>query len=52
MQSQALRELGGFARRNKLSAAGGLVGLIVVLVALTAPWIAPRGRRAPRSARW
>jgi peptide/nickel transport system permease protein len=42
MQSQALRELGGFARRNKLSVAGGLVGLIVVLVALTAPWIAPR----------
>ena len=42
MHSQALRELGGFARRNKLSVAGGLVGLIVVLVALTAPWIAPR----------
>ena len=42
MQSQALRELGGFARRNKLSVAGGLVGLFVVLVALTAPWIAPR----------
>ena len=42
MQSQALRELGGFARRNKLSVAGGLVGLLVVLVALTAPWIAPR----------
>jgi ABC-type dipeptide/oligopeptide/nickel transport system permease subunit len=42
MQSQALRELGGFARRNKLSVAGGLVGLFVVLIALTAPWIAPR----------
>ena len=42
MQSQALRELGGFARRNKLSVVGGLVGLFVVLVALTAPWIAPR----------
>jgi ABC-type dipeptide/oligopeptide/nickel transport system permease subunit len=42
MQSQAFRELGGFARRNKLSVAGGLVGLLVVLVALTAPWIAPR----------
>ncbi len=42
MQSQALRELGGFAGRNKLSVGGGLVGLIVVLVALTAPWIAPR----------
>jgi ABC-type dipeptide/oligopeptide/nickel transport system permease subunit len=42
VQSQALREIGGFARRNKLSVAGGLVGLLVVLVALTAPWIAPR----------
>jgi peptide/nickel transport system permease protein len=42
MQSQALREIGGFARRNKLSVAGGLVGLLVVLFALTAPWIAPR----------
>jgi peptide/nickel transport system permease protein len=42
MQSQALRELGGFARRNKLSVAGGLVGLLVILVALTAPWVAPR----------
>jgi peptide/nickel transport system permease protein len=42
MQSQALRELGGFAGRNTLSVVGGLVGLIVVLVALTAPWIAPR----------
>ena len=42
MPSQALRELGGFARRNKLSMAGGLVGLFVILVALTAPWITPR----------
>ncbi|MGH7383571.1 MAG: ABC transporter permease [Candidatus Rokuibacteriota bacterium] len=42
MPSQALRELGGFARRNKLSVVGGLVGLLVVVVALTAPWIAPR----------
>lgn len=42
MRSQAFRELGGFARRNKLSVVGGLVGLLVVLVALTAPWIAPR----------
>ncbi len=42
MQSQALREIGGFARRNKLSVAGGLVGLLVILIALTAPWIAPR----------
>jgi len=42
LPSQALRELGGFARRNKLSMAGGLVGLFVILVALTAPWITPR----------
>ena len=42
MPNQALREFGGFARRNKLSVTGGLVGLLVVLVALTAPWIAPR----------
>src|SRR5688500_14338321 len=42
MPSHAIRELGGFARRNKLSVLGGLVGLLVVLVALTAPWIAPR----------
>jgi ABC-type dipeptide/oligopeptide/nickel transport system permease subunit len=42
MQNQALRELGGFARRNKLSVAGALVGLLVVLIALTAPWVAPR----------
>jgi peptide/nickel transport system permease protein len=37
-----LRELGGFARRNPLSVAGGVVGLFIVLIALTAPWIAPR----------
>src|SRR5215475_4502636 len=37
-----LRELGGFARRNPLSMVGGVVGLLVILVALTAPWIAPR----------
>ena len=42
MPSHAIRELGGFARRNKLSVVGGLVGLLVVVVALTAPWIAPR----------
>ena len=42
MPSHAIRELGGFARRNKLSVLGGLVGLLVVVIALTAPWIAPR----------
>jgi peptide/nickel transport system permease protein len=36
------RELGRFARRNPLSIAGGLVGLAIVLVALFAPWMAPR----------
>ena len=42
MSSHALHELGGFARRNKLSVVGGVVGLLTVLIALTAPWIAPR----------
>jgi ABC-type dipeptide/oligopeptide/nickel transport system permease subunit len=37
-----LRELLVFARRNPLSIVGGLVGLAVILTALTAPWIAPR----------
>ena len=36
------RELLLFARRNPLSIVGGLVGLGMILVALTAPWIAPR----------
>ena len=36
------RELGLFARRNPLSILGGLVGLAVILVAIFAPWIAPR----------
>jgi len=37
-----LRELVVFARRNTLSAAGGIVGLLIVLIALTAPWVAPQ----------
>ena len=37
-----VRELGLFARRNPLSVAGGLVGLAIIVVALLAPWIAPR----------
>src|ERR1700687_4178241 len=36
-----LRELAGFARRNTLSAAGGVVGLLIIGSALTAPGIAP-----------
>lgn len=35
-------ELAGFARRNPISVAGGLVGLAIVLMALLAPWVAPR----------
>jgi peptide/nickel transport system permease protein len=42
MNRQALRELGGFARRNKLSMMGGIVGVLVVVIALAAPWVAPR----------
>jgi peptide/nickel transport system permease protein len=37
-----VRELGLFARRNPLSIAGGLVGFAIILVAIFAPWIAPR----------
>src|SRR5438034_2517269 len=42
MERSAWRELAGFARRNPVSVAGGVVGLLIVLVALTAPWISPR----------
>ena len=35
------RELAAFARRNPLAAAGGLVGFLIVVMALTAPLIAP-----------
>src|SRR2546427_4775135 len=42
MERSAWRELGGFARRNPVSVAGGVVGLLIVLVALAAPLIAPR----------
>ncbi len=36
-----LRELAAFTRRNTLSAVGGIVGLLIVLMAITAPWVAP-----------
>jgi ABC-type dipeptide/oligopeptide/nickel transport system permease subunit len=36
-----LRELAGFVRRNSLSAAGGVVGLLIIAMAITAPWVAP-----------
>jgi ABC-type dipeptide/oligopeptide/nickel transport system permease subunit len=35
-------ELARFARRNRLAAAGGLVGLFIVFVAIAAPLLAPR----------
>src|SRR5262252_309060 len=37
-----VRELGVCARRNPLSALGGAVALLIILIALAAPWIAPR----------
>src|SRR5262245_22530395 len=37
-----LRELFGFARRNPLSVIGGIVGAIIIVVALGAPFIAPK----------
>jgi len=42
MASPLLRELGGFARRNSLSSLGGIVGLLVMVIALAAPAVAPR----------
>ena len=36
-----LRELGRFTRRNTLAALGGLVGLLIIFVALAAPLLAP-----------
>ena len=42
MASPVLRELGGFARRNSLSSLGGIVGLLVIVIALAAPAVAPR----------
>jgi len=37
-----LGELVAFARRNTLSAVGGIVGFLIILMALTAPWVAPQ----------
>ena len=36
-----LRELLTFARRNTLSAVGGVVGLLIIVMAIAAPWVAP-----------
>jgi ABC-type dipeptide/oligopeptide/nickel transport system permease subunit len=41
-ESSAGREMLLFARRNPLSLVGGVVGLAIVLIAIFAPWIAPR----------
>ena len=40
--SSLLREFTAFGRRNPIALVGGVVGLAIVLIALTAPWIAPR----------
>src|SRR5438874_6690175 len=40
-QRSVARELAAFTRRNPLAAAGGLVGFLIVVMALTAPLIAP-----------
>src|SRR5712692_2335121 len=40
-ERSVLRELLAFAGRTPLSAAGAIVGLLVIAMALGAPWIAP-----------
>jgi peptide/nickel transport system permease protein len=42
MAHPVLREFAAFTRRNGLSVAGGVVGLLIVVVALAAPVVAPR----------
>jgi ABC-type dipeptide/oligopeptide/nickel transport system permease subunit len=42
MDGRIRRELGAFARHNLLSVAGGVVGILIVAMALAAPVIAPR----------
>ena len=37
-----VRELLLFARRNPLSVVGAMVGLAIILIAIFAPWVAPR----------
>ncbi len=41
-ESSVGREMLRFARRNPLALVGGVVGLAIVLIAIFAPWIAPR----------
>src|SRR5881296_4135027 len=42
MTKTVVVELARFARRNTLAAAGGLVGVLIVVVAVAAPLLAPR----------
>ncbi|HKW93355.1 MAG TPA: ABC transporter permease [Methylomirabilota bacterium] len=42
MDGQVRREMGSFARHNVPSVAGGVTGLLIVLIALAAPLVAPR----------
>ena len=37
-----VRELAWFARRNPVSVVGAIVGFLIIAIALTAPWVAPR----------
>ena len=41
-EGSLLRELVRFVRHNPLATVGGAVGLAIILVAILAPWIAPR----------
>ncbi|HYE93563.1 MAG TPA: ABC transporter permease [Terriglobales bacterium] len=41
-QTSVLRELARFARRNPLSLVGALVGLAIIVTAITAPYVAPK----------
>src|SRR5258707_8267221 len=40
-QRSILGELARFAWRNPLSAAGGVVGVLIIAMAIAAPWVAP-----------
>jgi peptide/nickel transport system permease protein len=40
-RGSAARNIGAFARRNPAAVAGGVVGLLMVFLAITAPFIAP-----------
>jgi len=42
LTDSVLAEAMRFTRRNRMAALGGLVGLAIIVMALTAPWLAPR----------